>query len=205
MVALNPRKFAAIVMLLVVQIPLRAKHASAFVAPCPQSRMRHIKTTPLSTTLPTAALRKLLVYHGRHSTELSATTYSVPAILAWVPWKQVGTGLVTIPNKWVLYFTCFIACHSQIAWPLAYINRKKSTAQITLATMMVSMLKIMFGPPWASFLVMCYSLGLFIWADFASSDGGPPLPSFVFTVTSIMAFLASLSAMGVFPNLSHFN
>ena len=144
----------------------------------------------------------------RHSTQLSAMMpQQLPAMLAWVPWKQVGMGLITIPNnnRWILYFTCFIACHAQILWPLAYINQKKSTARITLGVLMISMLKLMFGPPWTSFLVMCYSLGLFIWADFVSDDGrGPPLPPFIFKVLGLMATLSSLTAMGVFPTLSTF-
>jgi hypothetical protein len=67
---------------------------------------------------------------------------------------------------------------------------------------MVSVLKIMFGPPWVSFLVMCYSMGLFIWSDFVDRDGGPPLPPFIYTITGGIGVVSALSAMGVFPVLS---
>jgi len=49
---------------------------------------------------------------------------------------------------------------------------------------------------------MCYSLGLFVWSAFVNNDGGPPLPPFVMNTTGVVAFVAALSTMGIFPMLS---
>ena len=82
------------------------------------------------------------------------------------------------------------------------LRKKKSTARLMLGCLLVSAIKIMFGPPVTSFLVMIYSAGLFVWSDFVDQDGGPPLPPFCYTLTGIIGTMSALSAMGVFPVLS---
>lgn len=164
--------------------------------------------SPAQLSLPHSTINRGRIINPRQkSTRLAARGGAVlpkvvTSVLGLIPWKTVALSLVIIPTKGALYRTVFVACHAQLFWPWAFCHKKTSTARITLAVLLVSVLKLMFGPPWASFLLMCYSLGLFVWADFVEADGEGPLPRCVVNVTAVIAGVAALSAMGVFPILS---